>query len=268
MSSVQSIEALFSVAGRTALVTGASSGLGERFCLLLAAHGARVVCCARREDRLIQLVERIKAAGGTATAYSIDVADGKAIPGAFDHAESVFGPVEILVNNAGMVKVAFLQETSDDSWDQHLAVNLTSTFKFSREAARRLIAAGKPGSIINIASGGALLSAPGSTPYTSTKAGVIAFTRAAAVDLAQYNIRSNCIVPGLVVTELLPPEYFQTDHGRAMVANVPLGRPANVEDLDGIVLLLASEASRYMTGAQMVIDGGSTIGQRGRASNK
>jgi NAD(P)-dependent dehydrogenase (short-subunit alcohol dehydrogenase family) len=97
---------------------------------------------------------------------------------------------------------------------------------------------------------------------------VIAFTRAAAVDHAQYNIRSNCIVPGLVVTELLPPEYFQTDNGRAMVANVPLGRPGNVEDLDGIVLLLASNASRYMTGAQIVIDGGSTIEQRGRASKK
>lgn len=248
----------FTLAGRTALVTGASSGLGRHFAIVLARAGARVAVAARRTDRLRALVGEIEAAGGTAAAVPLDVTEASAIAPAFDAAEAALGPVTVLVNNAGIPAGSWFTRTSDEEWRRVLDVNLDGVFRVGREAARRMQAAKTGGSIINIASVLGLGVLKTVAPYAASKAAVIHLTKAMALELARDGIRVNALAPGYVETEL-NAAYLASEAGQRMIGRVPLGRVGHLEDLDGPLLLLASDAARYMTGSVMVIDGGQSL---------
>jgi 3-oxoacyl-[acyl-carrier protein] reductase len=252
---------LFNIAGQVALVTGASSGLGLRFAQVLAENGAALVLVARRKERLLALKSRIEEAGGRALAIEADVIDRVAMVSAFDQAEKEFGCVTILVNNAGIAPVARAIELSQDEWQRVLATNLDAVFFWAQEAARRMLAAGRRGSIVNIASVLGFGVAKGSAAYAVTKAGVIQLTRALALELAFKGVRVNAIAPGWIVTDM-NREFLEND-GAAMTREIPVGRFGEERDLDGALLLLASDAGRFIAGATIVVDGGQMVALRG-----
>ncbi len=245
----------FNIDGKIALVTGASSGLGWRFAQVLAQNGARVVACARRVDRLQDLMEEVAAEGGNLQAVAMDVTDRASVSLAFDQAESLVGTPEIIVNNAGIAVASRVLDMKDDDWLATLDTNLNGVFWCAREAGRRLLASGKGGSIINIASLLGKRVLPGVAAYATSKAAVIQLTKAMALELAKHNIRVNAICPGYILTEI-NGDYFDTDEGRAMIRTIPQRRLGDVSDLDGLLLLLASPASGFMTGSAINIDGG------------
>ena len=247
---------LFDLTGEVALVTGASSGLGERFAQVLAANGAKVVVAARRVDRLEALVEKIRADGGQAVAVELDVADQAAIAPAFDAAEAVFGTVTILVNNAGIDGSSPPLDMTPEQWRKVMAVNVDGVWFCAQEAARRLVAAGKPGAIINIASVLSFRAARTLSAYATSKGAVRQMTHNLALELARYNIRVNAIAPGYILTEI-NRDLFASPAGEKMIKRIPQRRIADPSELDGTLLLLASSrASGYMTGSIVVVDGG------------
>ena len=250
---------LFGLTGRVALVTGASSGLGARFAEVLAANGAAVVLVARRAERLAALKEKIERSGGRALAAEADVTDAGAMRRAFDAAEAAFGTVTILVNNAGIAQEARRAiEVSDEEWGRVLDTNVDAVFAWAREAARRMLAAKQRGAIVNIASVLGFGVAKGTLAYAVSKAAVVQFTKAFAVELAFRGVRVNAIAPGWFVTEI-NRDYLETEKGQAMTRDIPMGRFGSEGDLDGALLLLASDAGRYMTGATLLVDGGQVV---------
>ena len=253
---------LFDLTGRVALVTGASSGLGLRFAQVLAEAGAAVALVARRSDRLIEAASEIAKAGGRATAITADVTDRAAMTRAFDAAEKAFGTVDILVNNAGVVHADRAVELSEQEWRRVMATDLDAVLFWSQEAARRLIAAGKGGAIVNMSSILGYGAAKGVVAYAVAKAGVIQLTRALGLELASKAIRVNAITPGWIVTDL-NRDYLASEKGAAIVNDIPLGRFGAACDLDGALLLLVSDAGRFMTGTTVVVDGGQLTAVRG-----
>lgn len=250
---------LFDLTGEVALITGASSGLGWRFAQVLAGQGAKVILAARRTQRLEGLKQKIEDAGGEAHCVALDVADDKNITSAFDEAENVFGPVTTMVNNAGMAVGKFALETSMDDWRRTMAVNMDAVWLCSQQAATRMIAAGKSGSIINISSILAQQVMPSLAAYSVSKAAVSQMTKAMAVEFARHNIRVNAIAPGYVVTEI-NQQALQSRQGEALKKRIPQRRFADPHDLDGTLLLLASaRASGFMTGEVIVVDGGHSV---------
>ena len=255
---------LFSVSGRVALVTGASSGIGARCAAVLAEHGAAVACCARRKARLDAVVAEIGDAGGRAIAVELDVSRPERIAPAFDRIEQALGTVDILVNAAGAVGTLLpVHQSPLEAWQQGLATNLTPFYTMSAEAARRMIAANRKGSIINVSSIGGLRGSAHGANYSTPKAGCIHLSKSLALELAPHGIRCNVLCPGLVETELMPEGFLESEAGRRIADHIPLGGPARPEDLDGALLLLASDASRFMTGAEIVVDGGQILGTPG-----
>ncbi len=253
---------LFDLRGQVALVTGASSGLGLRFAEVLAANGAAVALVARRADRLQDVREKIERAGGRALAIAADVLDRAAMRQAFDQAEAAFGTVTVLVNNAGVAHSNRLLELAEAEWRRILDTNLDAVFLWAQEAARRILEAGKRGSIINIASVLGYGVSKGTAAYATSKAGVIQLTRAMALELAFKGVRVNGIAPGWFVTEI-NRDYLTSEKGAAMTRDIPIGRFGEDGDLDGALLLLASDAGRYITGATIVVDGGQVVQLRG-----
>lgn len=264
MSAAPPAPQLFSLTGKCALVTGASSGLGRHFARVLAQAGARVALAARRTDRLDKLAAEINAAGATALPVSLDVTNPQSVTAAFDAAEAALGKIDILVNNAGVTSVSWFTQTTDVEWRAVLDVNLDGAFRVGREAAKRMAKRNKStpgsgsGSIINIASVLGLGVLKTVAPYATSKAALIHLTKAMALELARDGIRVNALAPGYVETEL-NADYLASEGGKRMIARVPLGRVGQVDDLDGALLLLASDAGRYMTGSVIVIDGGQTL---------
>jgi len=252
---------MFDLAGKVALVTGASSGLGVRFAECLAENGAAVALVARRADRLAALQARIEQSGGRAVAIEADVRDRSAMQRAFDAAEKAFGTVTILVNNAGVVSSGRAVELAEDEWRRVLSTNLDAVFYWAQEAARRMLAADTGGAIINIASVLGISPDNGVVGYATAKAGVIQLTKALAIELAFKGIRVNAIAPGWIVTEI-NRDYLASERGAAMKRRIPMGRFGEPRDLDGPLLLLASDAGRYMTGATIVADGGQVVALR------
>jgi 3-oxoacyl-[acyl-carrier protein] reductase len=253
---------IFDLSGKVALVTGASSGLGARFAQCLAENGAAVALVARRADRLGAMKARIEAAGGRAVALEADVRDRAAMQRAFDGAEKAFGTVTILVNNAGVAHSGRAVELAEEEWRRVLATNLDSVFYWAQEAARRMLAAGKGGAIVNIASVLGLGVAKGVVAYATAKAGVIQLTKALALELAFKGIRVNAIAPGWFVTEI-NSDFLSGEQGAAMKRDIPMGRFGEERDLDGPLLLLVSDAGRYMTGTTIVADGGQVVALKG-----
>jgi 3-oxoacyl-[acyl-carrier protein] reductase len=253
---------LFDLTGRVALVTGASSGLGARFAEVLAANGAAVGLVARRRDRLVDVVSRIKAAGGRAVAVTADVLDRAAMNRAFDVVEAEFGTVTILINNAGIAHASRAVDMPESEWRRVLGTNLDAVFFWAQEAAKRMLAAGKPGAIVNIASVLGFGVAKGVIGYATAKAGVVQLTKALGLELAFKGIRVNAIAPGWFVTEI-NRDYLSTEAGQKLKRDVPVGRFGEDGDLDGALLLLASDAGRYIAGATIVVDGGQMVALRG-----
>ena len=246
---------LFRLDNRVALITGASSGLGERMAEVAAANGAKVVLVARRKDRLEALKAKIEMAGGKALVVPADVTDAKAMVAAFDAAEKAFGTVDLLVANAGIARVVKTLEMTPEKWREVLAVDLDSVFFWSQEAARRMIAAKKTGSIVTISSIAAFTVARGLASYNVSKAGAVQITKALALEFARKGIRVNTIAPGYVVTEI-NRDFLLSPEGQAMQGGIPLNRFGDPSDLDGAFLLLASDAGRLMTGSTIVVDAG------------
>ena len=215
--------AIFDLTGQVALVTGASSGLGARFAQVLAANGAKVALVARRKDRLDDVCERIVASGGTAIAVEADVLDRSAMTQAFDTAEAAFGTVTVLVNNAGAAQGVRAIDMSAEEWRRVLSLDLDSVFFWSQEGARRMLAAGVAGSIINTASVLAFGVAKGVAAYAVAKAGVVQLTKALALELAFKGVRVNAIAPGWFVTEI-NRGFLESEQGEKMKRAIPMGR--------------------------------------------
>ena len=254
---------LFSLKGRVALVTGASSGLGQQFARALADNGAAVALVARRTDRLLDLQQEIEATGGKAIAIEADVTDRAAMLGAFDAAEKAFGTVTILVNNAGVAQQPLrATDVTPEEWRRVLSVDLDAVFFWAQEGARRMIAAKKPGAIVNIASVLGFGVAKGTAAYAVAKAAVVQITKALSLELAFKGVRVNAIAPGWFVTEI-NDTYLNSEAGEAMKRDIPMGRFGNSGDLDGALLLLVSNAGAYMTGATVVVDGGQVVQLKG-----
>ncbi|MDP6574170.1 MAG: SDR family oxidoreductase [Rhodospirillales bacterium] len=248
---------LFRLDGRTVLVTGASGGLGRHFALVLAKAGASVAVAARRVELLADVAAEITAAGGTAAAVALDVTDGASIKAAFDDAERALGPIDVLINNAGVALTKPALETDEADWDHVLDTNLKGAWMVAREAARRMADTGG-GTIINLGSIVAERVAGGLSAYAASKAGLIQLTRVLAVELARHSIRVNALAPGYIETDI-NRDYFATDAGQRTIKRIPQRRVGRLGDLDGPLLLLASEASAFMTGSVITVDGGHTV---------
>jgi 3-oxoacyl-[acyl-carrier protein] reductase len=254
---------MFSLAGRVALVTGASSGLGQQFARALADNGASVALVARRTDRLEAFKAELEKSGAKAMAIAADVTDRAAMKAAFDAAEKAFGTVTILVNNAGVAQKPLRAiEVGTEEWRRVLDVDLDAVFYWAQEGARRMIAAGRPGSIVNIASVLGFGVSKGTAAYAVAKAAVVQATQALAIELAFKGVRVNAIAPGWFVTEI-NDTYLESEAGSAMKRDIPMGRFGEAGDLDGALLLLASDAGRYITGATIVVDGGQVVQLKG-----
>lgn len=242
------------LAGKRALVTGASSGLGMHFAQLLAAHGADVILAARRIDALEEVAQRMRAhAEGSVSTVALDVTN---VNSRATLAEAA-GPVHILVNNAGVVRERVALDHSEDDWDAVLDTNLKGMFFVAQALAPSMRECGG-GSIINVASILGLRQAGGVVSYAVSKAGVIQLTKTLALEWARHGIRVNALAPGYVETEL-NRAFWQSGAGQALIKRIPQRRLGQLQDLDGPMLLLASDASRYMTGSVLAVDGGHLV---------
>jgi NAD(P)-dependent dehydrogenase (short-subunit alcohol dehydrogenase family) len=246
---------LLSLEGKSALVTGASSGFGRHFARVLAGAGAKVALAARRLEVLERLAADIGDAGGRAVAVGMDVTDRASVTRAFAGAEAALGPITILVNNAGIPSGSFFAKTTEKEWREVMSVNLDGVFRVGQEAARCMAANRTGGSIINIASILGFGVIKGLSTYSASKAAVVSLTQAMALELARDNIRVNALAPGYFATEF-NETYLASEAGKRMMARVPMGRAGMVEELDGPLLLLASDAGRFMTGSIITVDGG------------
>jgi NAD(P)-dependent dehydrogenase (short-subunit alcohol dehydrogenase family) len=248
----------FSLKGRRALVTGASSGLGRHFAQTLAEAGAAVIVAARSAGKLTELVAEIEGGGGRAQAVPMDVTDLASVKSAFDAIEAGSGVADVIVNNAGLAVSRPLLEQTEADWDSVMDTNLKGAWLVAQEGARRLIAAKRPGSIVNIASITGERVAGGVVPYCTSKAGVIHMTRAMALELARHGVRVNALAPGYVQTEL-NRDFLASDAGERLKSRIPQRRFGLPEELDGALLLLASDAGAYITGSVVCADGGHLV---------
>ena len=249
------------LAGRTALVTGAFSGLGKHFAGVLAAQGARVALAGRRID----LGRTVAAEIGTAAArpddvraYAMDVADRASIAAAIAAISEELGVAAIVVNNAGTVARGASLELDEAAWNGVLDVNLSGVFRVAQASAREMVRTGTRGSIVNIASIMGLRVRSGVVAYAASKAAVVQLTKALALEWAEHGIRVNALAPGYFETDITR-DLLRSPVGQAIVARIPQQRPGRLEELDGPLLLLASDASSYMTGAVIPVDGGHLV---------
>ncbi len=248
----------FNLDGKVAIVTGASSGLGRHFALTLARAGAKVAVAARRLDRLDALVSEIEAFDGRAAALALDVTDAASVQGAVRAAETELGPIAILVNNAGVAGAKAALELDESDWDRVVDTNLKGAWLVAQEVARHMVRLGHGGSIINIASVLGSRGAKHLAPYTASKGGLIQLTRTLALELAQHDIRVNAIAPGYFETDM-NREFLASPAGQRRLRRIAARRFGEPADLDGALVLLASDAGRYMTGTVVTVDGGYTI---------
>ncbi len=247
------------LSGRVAIVTGASSGLGVRFAKCLAEHGAAVGLLARRRDRIEALAADIEQGGGKAFALPVDVTDTQSLGDAVERVERALGPVDVLVNNAGLSRDASILDKTEEQYDAVLDTNTKAPYFMAQAVARRMVAAERGGSIVNIGSVVAQRTLGKLSAYAMSKAAVDHMTRCMAREFARHQIRVNALHPGYIVTELNAP-FFESEPGRKLVQKLPRRRVGAPEDLDGPLLLLASEAGGFMTGSSLYVDDGQPFG--------
>lgn len=239
------------LSGKTALVTGASSGLGAHFAATLARAGALVILAARRQDALAEVAARITAQGGSCRVAQLDVTSSASIAAL----DPELAELDILVNNAGVVRDGPALDQTEADWDSVVDTNLKGCFLMAQAAARAMRQHGRGGAIINIASILGLRQAGSVLPYAVAKAGLVQMTKLLALEWARYDIAVNAIAPGYLDTDL-NSEFWGTDAGKAMLRRIPQRRLGSLSDLDAPLLLLASGASKYMTGSIIAVDGG------------
>jgi NAD(P)-dependent dehydrogenase (short-subunit alcohol dehydrogenase family) len=252
------MDELFDLTGQTALVTGASAGIGRRIALLLARRGAAVAVAARRSDRLADLVVEIEAGGGRAVALTLDVSDTGSFPAMIDQVEQALGPIGILVNNAGIAKRERALKATAETFDAVIGTNLRGPYFLAIEVARRMIARNAAGQIINVASSSGLRVIRGFSAYSISKAALIHMTKALALEWAEQQINVNVICPGHILSEITEHD-ADTDVARRMRESLPRKRMGVPQDLDCMILALASPANRFTTGAVIAVDDGIAI---------
>ncbi len=245
----------FRLDGRVAFVTGASSGIGQALALAFARAGASVALTARRIDRLAKLADVIKAEGGQAMTVALDVTDRERITRAFDEVTAKLGVPDVILNNAGIAKPALFLKTDTQALESTMATNFTAAWNVSQEAAHRLVAAKRRGSIINVISVLGIGVGAGYAAYSASKAALAHATRAMALEFVRYGIRVNGIAPGWFVTEM-NADFFATEEGTAYLKKTPPGRAGRLEELVGPALLLASDAGSFVNGVILPVDGG------------
>ena len=248
----------FSLAGKVALVTGGSQGIGESIAMALAAAGAHVVVAARREDKAAAVTRAIAAAGGSAEALRLDVADPASVTAGFKSVVETHGKLDVLVNNAGITEDGLILRMSKDSWDRVLATDLTGVFLCAQEAAKTMLRKRVAGRIVNITSVVGLMGNAGQTNYAAAKAGVVGFTKALAREIGSRGITVNAVAPGYVETSMT--DVLSEDQKKALVGEIVLGRLGTGDDVAGAVLYLASDAAAYVTGTCLNVSGGLHIG--------
>lgn len=249
---------MFRLDGRTVVVTGASRGLGAAFARTLGRAGARVALMARDAGRLDEVCSAIEAEGGVAGTFSLDVTDRAGVGRAFAAVEDAFGTPSVLVNNAGVAVTRRILDVSEADWRSVIDTNLTGAWFVAQEAAQRMAAAGQGGNIVNIASLLALRTGIGTVAYNAAKAGLAHLTRTMAVELARNDVRVNALAPGYFETDM-NRDYFATESGRALIGRIPQRRLGHDADLEGPLLFLCSDASRYVTGQILHVDGGHSV---------
>ncbi|MCL4132264.1 UNVERIFIED_CONTAM: hypothetical protein GTU68_050361 [Idotea baltica] len=248
----------FELTGKVALITGASSGLGLHFAKRLAEAGCTVVLAARRKNKLDALAAAINANGGTAHVLQLDVQDREATTERIAQMPSDIGVADILINNAGIARAARFLDASPEDTETVFSINQSAVWHISQTVCQQMIDAGKPGSVINIASILGLNVLPGVGSYAVSKAAVVQMTKQMALELARYKIRVNAIAPGYFDTEI-NDGFLNSEAGQKIVKRVPARRIGELEDLTGILLLLASNKSTYMTGSIIPVDGGHLV---------
>ena len=247
---------MFDLTGKRALVTGASGGLGEHFSRVLSSQGAEVVLAARRLNKLEALADELRKAGGSALPVEMDVTKPESVDAAFKYiADQLGGPCDIIINNSGIGQASWYQNTTEEEWRAIVDTNLTGVWRVATAATTALLAAEKPGSIINISSITALQPSLMNVGYGGTKAAVDHMTRDMAVEICRYGIRVNALAPGYFKTAI-NDEYLESEPGEKMRRRIPMRRFGNYDELSGALLLLASDAGSYITGETIRIDGG------------
>ena len=250
---------MLSLANKTALVTGASSGLGRHFAGVLADAGAYVVLAARRLDKLEEVAGEIQQRGGKALPVEMDVTSEDSVTGAFAEIREALGrPCDVIVNNSGMSREGWYWDMPEKDWDTVIETNLTGVWRVAKYATKAMMQAEVKGSIINIASITALRPSNMISAYSASKAAVDHLTRTMALEAARHGIRVNAIAPGYFKTAI-NDEFLDSEAGQRMAKRVPMRRFGNYEELNAPLLLLASEEGGYMTGSTLVVDGGHSL---------
>lgn len=254
-----SLFATGALTGERALVTGASSGLGAHFAEVLARHGADVILAARRLDALERTAEKVRFHGRNATVVQMDVCDAASVDAGVREAVEKAGTPTILVNNSGIAMGGRFVDIPDAEFESVVETNLHGVFRVGQRVARAMVAAGIPGRIVNIGSIAGVVAGGQFAAYSASKAAVLHLTKTMALELARSRIRVNAIAPGYFETEM-NAAFFGTEKGKAMIARIPLRRLGRLEELDAPLLFLASEASGFVTGSVVTIDGGHSLG--------
>jgi 3-oxoacyl-[acyl-carrier protein] reductase len=245
------------LSGRIALVTGASQGIGRACALKLASAGAAVAVAARNQDKLNEVVQQITSTGGTATAFSMDVAEEDQIKSTFKAVLAQFGKIDILVNNAGITRDQLVMRMKRADWDAVLNTNLTSAYLCTQQAITSMLKQ-RWGRIVNITSVFGQMGQAGQANYASSKAGLIGLTMAIAREVGSRNITCNAVAPGFIETAMTSG--LGDDFKQMAVKNIPLGRVGTPEDVASAVAFLASDEAAYITGHVLSVNGGMLMG--------
>lgn len=246
---------LFDLSGKRALVTGGGTGLGRAMALALAEAGADVALAARRKDKLEEAAEEIRALGRSAHTVACDLTDPDAIRKTAREAEDSLGPIDVLVNNSGISGEGWATDLPIERWNQVLETNLRGAFLMSQAVAPGMIERGG-GAIVNVSSVAGFIGVKMLSAYSASKGGLIQLTKTLALEWAKTGVRVNALAPGYFLTDI-NSRFFASEAGERMIkAHIPMGRVGRPDELKGAILLLASDASSFMTGAALVVDGG------------